>query len=182
MAAVGGMREPVPGRRCGTCTLCCKVNGVVELSKPMGAWCRHCVRTTGCAIYEGRPHGCRVFYCEWMLEPALGPEWKPDRARFALTVSDDGHRITAMVDPGYPSAWRRPPYYEKLKQWAAGGAHWRPQPRIVDAMIGLHYIAILPDRDIDLGALGDDELLQVHIVRTASGEGLDVRKIKRAAA
>ena len=37
-------RGPIPGRTCGTCTLCCKAVAVEELAKPIGDWCPHCVR------------------------------------------------------------------------------------------------------------------------------------------
>src|SRR4051794_24207443 len=42
----------LPGRSCGTCTLCCKVVGVLEIDKPGGVWCRHCVSGKHCAIYD----------------------------------------------------------------------------------------------------------------------------------
>src|SRR5262245_46776403 len=114
------LEEPrvVSGRACGTCTLCCKAAAVEELAKPMGAWCPHCRRAEGCAIYDARPPSCRTFHCQWMLAPGLGDEWKPERAQFALVKSEGGRRLTALVDPGYPTAWRRSPYYENLKQWA----------------------------------------------------------------
>ncbi len=93
----------VAGRACGTCSLCCKVVGVEELNKPIGAWCPHCKRQNGCAIYQARPPSCRTFVCQWLLADGLGPEWKPDRAKFALLKSDGGRHLTAFVDPGIPA-------------------------------------------------------------------------------
>ena len=87
----------VAGRACGTCTLCCKVIAVVDFDKPPGVWCPHCVRGKGCGIYETRPTDCRTFFCEWMLTTSLGPEWKPERSKFALVMGevprlrDDAH-------------------------------------------------------------------------------------------
>ena len=167
----------VPGRACGTCSLCCKVVGVEELKKPIGAWCPHCVRGNGCAIYDARPPSCRKFHCQWLLAEGLGPEWKPERAKFALLKSDGGHHLTAFVDPGFPSAWRRSPYYENLKQWATDGVRNLADLHLVDVMIGRRCIVILPDRDVDLGILGADEMIRLE--PSATGEVIEVRKIRR---
>ncbi len=165
----------VPGRSCGTCTMCCKAVGVVEIDKPGGVWCRHCVSGKRCTIYEARYVSCRTFYCEWMVQKALGPEWKPDRAKFVLANTDAGRHLTACVDPGYPSAWRRSPYYEQLRQWAAEGLQRFPDLHIVNAMIGSRCIVILPDRDVDIGVLASDEVIEL----SAAGAGFEARKVKR---
>jgi hypothetical protein len=114
-----------------------------------------------------------------MIEKGLGPEWKPERAKFALVKSGGGRHLTACVDPGFPSAWRRSPYYENLKQWAAEGARRSPDLHLVDVMIGSRWIAILPDRDVDIGNLAPDEMIELRGERTAAGETLEVRKVKR---
>jgi hypothetical protein len=165
----------VPGRACGTCTLCCKAVGVVEIAKPGGVWCQHCVSGKRCTIYEARFSSCRIFYCEWMTQKALGPEWKPDRAKFVLVNTDSYRHLTACVDPGYPSAWRRAPYYEQLRQWASEGMQRFPDLHIVNAMIGTRCIVILPDREVDIGDLGSDEMIELSAV----GAGFEVRKVKR---
>ena len=166
----------VTGRVCGTCTLCCKVAGVLELSKPMGVWCRHCQRNGGCSIYDTRPASCRSFHCQWLVEESLGPEWKPERAKFALVKSDGGRRLTALVDPGYPAMWRRPVYYENLKQWAVIGASRWPDLHMVDVLIGSRSIVILPDRDVELGVLGPDEA--IHLQSLGRDQMIEVTKVK----
>ena len=130
----------VAGRSCGSCSLCCKVVAVDELAKPIGAWCPHCHRQKGCAIYEQRPPSCRMFICQWMLAAELGPEWKPDRAKFAMLKSAGGRHLTVFADPGNPSAWRRSPYFENLKHWAAQGVRntVRPAPCRCDDRAALH--------------------------------------------
>ena len=170
--------NPVPGRACGTCTLCCKTLGVVELAKPMGAWCPHCDRAKGCTIYDSRPVSCRKFYCQWMLRTTLGPEWKPERAKFALVVTATGH-LTACVDPGFPSAWRKPPYYQTLKQWARQCADdpasaWPG----VDVWIGPRCIVVLPDRDVDLGIVGADETVRVDRKANELGAVYEAQKFR----
>jgi len=173
-AAIAGAKT-VPGRECGSCMLCCKAVGVVEIAKPSGVWCQHCKGGKGCAIYEQRFASCRTFYCQWMLEKGLGPEWKPDRAKFVLVKAEGGRHLSACVDPGFPSAWRRSPYYENLKQWAAEGLRSSPHLRIVDAMIGNRCIVILPDRDVDIGVMAPDEIIEL----AGAGTNIEVRKVKR---
>jgi hypothetical protein len=169
----------VPGRACGTCTLCCKVVGVPELAKAAGEWCRHCRPGKGCGIHATRPIVCRGFYCEWMICRGLGPEWKPEKAKFALFKTNGGRRLTAHVDPGYPSAWRRSPYYENLKQWSREAAQRTPEMHVVDVMIGEHATVILPDREVEIGIVAADELVRLDKRATATGEFIEVYKIKR---
>ena len=172
----------VAGRECGSCTLCCKVAAVEEVRKPNGVWCSHCVAGKRCTIYHQRPSSCRSFYCQWMVEKTLGPEWKPERAKFALVKTDGGHRLTALVDPGFSSAWRRSPYYENLKHWAAEAARRLPDMYLVDVLIGQRSIVILPNRDVDMGAIGHDEVLRLESRNTAAGRMIEVSKVKRIAA
>jgi hypothetical protein len=173
-AAALALSRVAPGRACGTCTLCCKVIAVEDFEKPPGVWCRHCVRGKGCGIYETRPTDCRTFFCEWMLTPSLGPEWKPERSKFALVVGAGGH-LTAFVDPGFPGAWRASPYYQMLKRWSLDGARAAP-PRIITVRVGTRVIVILPDREIDVGHVGPDE--SVQLVPGPGGQ-IDARKIRR---
>jgi len=166
----------VAGRACGSCTLCCKVIAVADFDKPPGVWCSHCIRGKGCGIYQTRPTDCRTFFCEWMLEKSLGPEWKPERAKFALVVGEGTH-LTAFVDPGFPSAWRASPYFETFKRWSLEGARANP-PRIITIRVGARVTIVLPDREIDVGHVGRDES-----VRLVPGpNGIEARKEPRAQA
>jgi hypothetical protein len=168
----------VPGRACGTCTLCCKVLSVPGYEHPPGEWCRFCLPGKGCGIYQTRPYTCRGHYCEWMISKGLGPEWKPDKAKFVLFGSNAGRRLTAHVDPGYPSAWRRSPYYENLRAWAAQGVQKTPEMHLIDVMIRDYTIVILPDRDVEVGVVAADELVTLDKRMTAAGNVFEVRKIK----
>lgn len=172
----------VPGRACGSCTLCCKVVAIPELAKAAGQWCRHCRPGRGCGIHPHRPIVCRGAYCEWMISPGLGPEWKPERAKFALFRSNGGRRLTAHVDPGYPAAWRRSPYYENIKAWAADAAAKRPDMHMVDVMIGEYAIVVLPDREVEIGIVAADEVVRLDQRATPSGAAIEVRKVRREAA
>lgn len=162
-------RGPVPGRECGSCTLCCKTVAVTELAKPAGIWCAHCLRGNGCAIYDSRPTGCREFYCEWMLSERLGPEWKPDRAKFTLMVTATGH-LSVVADPGFPSAWRQPRYYQTLLLWARERAE-NPSSSWpgVDVWIGRRCIILLPNCEKDLGIVEAEEEVRIDCTMTAAG-------------
>jgi hypothetical protein len=172
----------ISGRACGTCSLCCKVVSIPELEKAAGEWCRHSRPGRGCGIHATRPFVCRGAYCEWMISKGLGPEWKPEKAKFALFKTNGGRRLTAHVDPGYPSAWRRSPYYENFKQWAREAALQSPDMHVVDVMIGEHSIVILPDRDVDLGRIAADEFVRLDKKTGPSGEFIEVHKVKRVLA
>ena len=80
--------------------------------------------------------------------------------------------MTAFVDPGFPGAWRNPPYFETLKRWSLEGARANPA-RMVSVRIGTRGIVILPDREIDIGTVGPDD-----VIRLESGPGgrIEVRK------
>ncbi len=175
-------RLPAPGRACGSCTLCCKTVAVEALAKPSGTACPNALPCKGCAIYDRRPAGCREFYCEWMLSRALGPEWRPDRARFALMVTLTGH-LAACVDPAFPAAWRRPPYYQALRHWAreCAEAPWSAWPG-VDVWIADRCIILLPDGEKDLGVIAADEEVRIDREMTAAGPVYTARKFARVQA
>ena len=164
IARVSGL--VVQDRACGSCALCCKVLSIEDLNKPAGRWCSHCSPGNGCGIHAMRPVVCRGFYCEWMTSKGLGPEWKPERSKFVLSRTNEGRRLTAHVDPGYPSAWRATPYYENFKIWAAEAARQDPMHQI-DVMVGERLTVVLPDRDVEVGLVASDELVQLS--RNASG-------------
>lgn len=160
MPAVPGL---VPGRTCGTCTVCCKAFGIPELDKQPGQWCRHVVQARGCGIHEARPGVCRLFYCHWMRNDRLGPEWRPDVAKFVMYTEMEGHRLVLAPDAGAPTSWRRSPYLAQIKRWATLGASSNNQ---VLVFVGRRAIAVLPDRDEDLGTV---ELGDRIIYRVAQG-------------
>ena len=139
-------REPV--RKCDGCTLCCKVIGVKQLEKPQGVWCSHCEPGRGCAIYAERPQECRTFMCGYLFESGLGPGGKPSESKIVLLTENGGARIVAHIDTQRPDAWKREPFYSTLKLWAKNGA---PSGAQVFVSIGTRTIAILPDRDVEMG-------------------------------
>jgi hypothetical protein len=88
-----------------------------------------------------------------MTQGFLGPEWKPDQARFVLTVDPATKWLFAQVDPGAAQAWRREPYLGQFRRWAAAGQ------RPVIVFVRKLATAILPDREVALGEVGPEDRL-----------------------
>jgi Fe-S-cluster containining protein len=135
-------------RQCGSCSLCCKVLGVAALDKPEQAWCVHCKPGRGCAIYATRPQECRTFGCLWLADDKFPESLKPDACKIVFAVEGDGARISAYVDRNAPQAWRRPDILAMLRRMAAIQEARKGQ---VVVFIGKRAIAVLPDREVDLG-------------------------------
>lgn len=102
----------VPGRTCGTCTLCCTVMAIdkPEIQKEAGVTCRHC--SGGCTIYETRPALCREYHCAWRQLPILDDSWRPDLSGVfvELEVIDD-QTVLSVVLVGNPLKTVRQPWF-----------------------------------------------------------------------
>jgi hypothetical protein len=144
----------VTGRACGTCTLCCKVMRIAALDKPAGEWCGHCTVGAGCSIHGRHPAECAGFHCAYLTSPALSEAWRPARSKLVVASEFGGMRLGIHVDPARPSAWREEPYYSQIKQWARGGAASLMQ---VVVWVRNRAIVVLPDQDLDLGPMADDD-------------------------
>ena len=162
------MTQTVPGRECGTCTLCCKLLRIPELDKPQGKWCPHCAPSHGCNRYETRPGSCRSFFCGYLTSAYVSEEWRPARCRIVLVQETTG--ITAVVDRDRPDAWKAEPYYSQLKTWATEGIAAQRQ---VVVRIGNRTIAVLPDKDVDLGLMQPGEHVAIEGRATAHGMEYD---------
>jgi hypothetical protein len=138
------------GRGCGTCTLCCKVFHIPELAKPAGAWCGHCAQGVGCRIHASRPAQCRDFFCLWLTDGAIPAEWKPERSKMVLSLFPANGFIYVQVDPGYPQAWRKAPYYDHLRRWAK---ELNAKNRHIIAFVNDHATLIMPEEAIPLGRM-----------------------------
>jgi hypothetical protein len=163
--------EPVlvPGRSCGTCSMCCKVYSIRELNKPAGQWCIHAVRGSGCTIHANRPRSCREFFCSWLVDPNLGPEWKPEVSRFVLSADATHRAIMVTVDPGMPLTWKRAPYYAVLKQFSE--VFFRIDQKVL-VNLGGHITVVLPDRDVPIGRIAAGDEIVIWREGPAYGAGL----------
>jgi hypothetical protein len=141
--------EVAPGKACGTCMMCCKLPLIKELDKPADRWCRHAVIGKGCGIYTDRPPVCQSFHCQWIRDAQLGPEWKPEKAKFILYPDQERKEVfNVAVDPAYPDAWTKPPFFAAIKNWVQEGAELG---RYVMVRMGSRWTAVLPDRILELG-------------------------------
>lgn len=164
-----------PGKSCGTCTLCCKVMEIPELSKPAGQWCVHCKPGQGCGIHAERPDHCRAFGCLWLTQAWMGPEWKPDRCRFVLSVESKTGFLVLQLDPGHANAWRQEPYHSQLRRWALQA---QTNNRFLLVFNRRRATVVLPDGERDLGDLGPDVKLAVRERRSLAGP---IRELVRVA-
>ncbi len=150
-----------PGRECGTCTLCCKVYALPALEKPAGAWCRHCAPGKGCAIHDALPDQCRQFFCLWMTDASMPPEWRPDRAKFVLTMYPQNGFVYGQVDPGAPGAWRRAPYYDRLRAMAKALLAER---RHLIMFAGDEATLVMPEEALPLGKMTEKDSFRIEQV------------------
>ncbi len=163
----GATASIVPGRNCGDCSLCCKLIRVEAFAKPAGTWCTHCAPGSGrCTIYDSRPAECRDFYCAWMVSPGLGDDWRPNKCRMVLRLEADGKLIALHVDPADPTAWRREPYFSRLKQFAVKGAETKQR---VAVYIKNRVIVVFPHKEVDVGTMNPGDHLVVREVGGPNG-------------
>lgn len=116
-------------RRCGECTLCCKLTPVRSINKPANTRCEHQRFGKGCAIYATRPRDCRLWSCAWLAHDDTAGLRRPDRSHYVIdvvpdfvtAVPHDGSPpiqipvIQVWVDPLYPDAHEDP----ALRAWLA---------------------------------------------------------------
>jgi hypothetical protein len=171
------MVELVEGRSCNGCTLCCKLLAIAELGKPRAIWCTHCDVRTGCRIHGSHPAECRDFYCGYLTNRDVDESWRPTRSKMVLAY-DEQHapRLSIHVDPARPDVWRQEPYYAQIKRWAAAAAARRGQ---VIVWQGRRTIAVLPDRDKDLGEVRADQFIVTSAKSGPHGTVLDVFVVGR---
>jgi hypothetical protein len=151
--------------------MCCKLPLIKELEKPTDQWCRHAVIGKGCGIYADRPPICRNFNCQWILDARLGPEWKPEKAKFILYLDPQKQEVFHVaVDPAFPDAWTKPPFFAAIKNWVEEGAELG---RFVMVRIGTRWVAVLPDRVLELGNV--EQEFELERERSPTGRTIELR-------
>ena len=176
---MGAAMVPViPGRQCGTCTLCCKVYHIPEINKVAGKWCQYCKPGSGCTIHETRPQQCRDFFCLWMTEATITPEWKPERSKMVLSIFPLNGFMYVQVDPGVPQAWRKQPYYDQLHRWAEVNLQ---KGRHVLVFVNDDATLIMPGQDVPLGKMKPTDGFSVRQTIGAGGMTYEVTRADRSA-
>jgi hypothetical protein len=123
-------------RRCGGCTLCCRLLPVPALDKGYDTCCQHQRSGTGCAIYNDRPLACESWSCAWLCE-ATGTEGmpRPDQLHFVIDPFPDRIKIVregkigtfsaaqVWLDPAFPAV-RHDPRLKAYMLLAAERWNW----------------------------------------------------------
>lgn len=104
-------------RRCGSCTLCCKLTSVPELGKPINVWCKHCVVGKGCGIYDARPTSCQQFKCVWYENLSMSNELRPDVCK--VVFEGIGNKIVlALINQGADwQVWSNPAIRAQVREF-----------------------------------------------------------------
>lgn len=91
--------EGQTARRCGACSLCCKLLPNAELHKPAGKPCHYQRLAKGCTIYARRPFECESWACRWLAAPEeTAGLRRPDRAHYVIDAMVDEIRIVPKGD------------------------------------------------------------------------------------
>jgi hypothetical protein len=162
-AAASGPPPPAPGKSCGSCTMCCKVYEVPVLSKPANRWCQHCKPGRGCGIWQERPQFCRDFHCRYIVDPNLGPKWRPDICKFVMNYQPNG-TFAITCDPGARHAWRQEPYYIALKRMSLQLLEAGITMYVTD---GVSKIIVTPDEDVVACAIDEEPNFRIDKVERA---------------
>jgi hypothetical protein len=111
--------EAASARRCGDCSLCCKLLPIVALDKPAGKPCRFQRHGKGCTIYSRRPQECQWWSCRWLASAdGTAGMRRPDRSHYVVDALPDTIRVTnndtgevieseavqIWIDPAFPQA------------------------------------------------------------------------------
>jgi hypothetical protein len=124
-------------RRCGECSLCCRLLPVKELGKGAGERCRH-QRGLGCKVYHSLrtvSPSCELWTCRWLVEDDTADLTRPDRSHYVIDVMPDYVRgehnetgasftipvIQIWIDPAHPDAHRDPALRAYVERRAAEG-------------------------------------------------------------
>jgi hypothetical protein len=78
-------------------------------------------------------------------------EWYPARCKMVLSSIGPDNHLQVTVDPDFPNAWRREPYYSKLRAHASRG-------EFVQIRVGRRFIGLNAD-----GSETEVQRTQAHI-------------------
>src|SRR4029077_11622358 len=106
---------------------------IPDFDKPAGKRCPHQKHGKGCAVYDKRPFGCRMWTCRWLDDPDTKDLRRPDRSHYVIDMSPDyvtwinndtGAKehvpvVQIWIDPDYPLAHRDPALRQFLEMYGA---------------------------------------------------------------
>jgi hypothetical protein len=73
----------------------------------------------------------------------------------------EGNLIALHVDPSEPTAWRREPFFQQLKQFASKAVDSKQQ---VVVYVKNRVIVIFPNKEVDVGTMNPGDELVVREV------------------
>lgn len=81
----------VPDRDCGDCNVCCVALTIDDpaLQKVQGFRCQNTLPDKTCAIYDGRPRTCRVFFCGYRRLKWVKDTLRPDRSDVLVNLQHE---------------------------------------------------------------------------------------------
>jgi hypothetical protein len=94
-----------------------------------------------------------------MTDGAMPAEWRPDKARFVLSVYPTNGFIYGQVDPGSPGAWRRAPYFDALRAMAKTLLEQR---RHVIVFAGDQATLVMPEEALPLGKMTAEDNFRIE--------------------
>jgi hypothetical protein len=149
--------------------MCCKLLAIPELDKPGMQWCSHCEVGVGCRIYADRPQSCRTFQCGFLTSPNLDERWRPSASKLIVSFHEAANRIYIHTEQS--SAWRKEPFYSRIKAWANQMLRQHGQVLVWQAN---EIVAVLPHKDVNLGVVADNQRIHTKETLTPSGVEYDV--------
>lgn len=102
-------------RRCETCSLCCTILRVDELTKPAGRDCLHQRGPDGCSIHATRPPICRAYRCLW-LQGGLEDDERPDRTGGIVDLETTGVGLRLAIREARPGAFDASPSLQAIAE------------------------------------------------------------------
>lgn len=129
-------------RRCGDCSLCCKLVPVAEIGKPANKRCLSQRTGKGCIVFDGPtfPRSCKVWSCAWLLNDGADLLPRPDHAHYVIDTLPDYITVNAedgttgrlpvvqiWVDPKHRNAHRNP----RLRAWISRRAETHGQAALI---------------------------------------------------
>lgn len=100
-------------RRCGPCSLCCRVLRVDELAKLGGTPCSELVPGVGCGIHARRPAVCRAYRCAW-LEGKFREADRPDQLGAVVDFAPRGGGAQLVIVESHPGAFDASPRLREI--------------------------------------------------------------------
>lgn len=142
-------------RKCGDCTLCCKLVPVSEIGKPANKRCMYQRAGKGCVVYRRRnfPRSCALWSCGWLLNLDADHMPRPDHAHYVIDPSPDYITVEAAggtharvpvvqiwIDPKYHNAHRSP----HLRAWLARRAETHGQAALIRSNSADGFVLLPP--------------------------------------